>query len=362
MFSTTIWERYFLREMVKTTLFFLLCFFAMYVVIDYASHSATFQRNAGWLLWQGIALYYLCELVQRLEILLPLALLIATVRTLCTLNVHHELIALMSSGIGLKRLLQPFLWVGLFCTALLYLNVEYLQPIALKELKQMNAQSSRHKVEARQTLSAQHLMLKDGSTLIYQNYDADAQQFFDVYWIRSMDDIYRIQSLTPGTEVAIGSNIDHLTRDSDGNLKTTEFIAQAELPALQFHKRSLFVTGSTPEEQSLSKLWHQLPQIDKMPKTDQESLLIASFYQKLLMPWLCLLAIIGPAPYCLRITRTLPVFFIYAGSLVSFVIFYLIMGTAALLGKRQILLPEIALLPPFFATLLGCVWRFIRIR
>lgn len=362
MLSTTIWERYFLREIIKTALFFLLCFFGLYVVIDYASHSATFQRNAGWLLWQGVALYYLCEFVQRLEVLLPLALLIATVRTLCALNTHHELIALMSSGIGLKRLLQPFLLVGIACTGLLYLNYEYLSPIALKELKHMSTQSARYKIEARQTLSAQHLILKDGSTLIYQQYDDESQRFFDVYWIRSVDDIYRMQYLTPGEHAAIGQNIDHLARNSDGNLITTDFLVQGELPALQFHKRTLFQTTSTPEEQSISRLWNQLPEMNKRPQTDQEALLTSSFYHKLLMPWLCLLAVIGPAPYCLRITRTLPIFFIYAGSLVSFVIFYLVMGTATLLGKRQILPPEIAMMPPFFVALVGCIGRFVRIR
>ena len=129
-----IWERYFISETLKTFFLFLFCFYGLYVLIDYATHASSF-RHYGNYSWLDIAYYYLYELVQRANVIVPFAILLAVIRTLCNLNVHHELVALLAGGIRIHSLLRPFLLVGLFFTALLYINTEFLMPLASNKLK-----------------------------------------------------------------------------------------------------------------------------------------------------------------------------------------------------------------------------------
>ena len=105
-----------------------------------------------------IVSYYAYDFVQRAEVLIPFALLISTIRVLTGLNANHELVALMASGIPLKRLLRPFILVGLLLTALLYVNTEFSLPHALKEIKHISESKMRKKNKSTQPYAVQHLI------------------------------------------------------------------------------------------------------------------------------------------------------------------------------------------------------------
>lgn len=359
---TKIWERYFFAELIKSTLFFLFTFYGLYVLIDYANHAASFHRHHIQFHWGETSLYYSCELIRRLNILLPLALLLAAIRLLCQLNTHNELIALMSSGISKKTLMRPLLCLGILGTLLLYINAEVVFPAALNKLKRIeDSRSNRSKHH--KTTAANHLALEDHSILLFQNYDTDQQRFFDSYWIRNANDIYRIKYLythldqnTPPT----GHYVEHLTRDSTGQLITVASLQEQPFPEIHFKTQTLFDTITPPEELSLSELWQQLPS-GYVSKSEKESQVIAAFYHKLFMPWICLLAVIGAAPFCLQITRNLPIFFIYAGSIFGLLAFDLVLSAAVLLAKRQVLPPHHAIVVPFglFSGLL--FWKYSRL-
>jgi lipopolysaccharide export system permease protein len=84
------------------------------VLIDYASHTSALPHHQTQVKLKELARYYLFTFSSRAEILIPFALLIALIKTLCTLNTRNELIALMASGIKLQTLVRPFFYVGLF--------------------------------------------------------------------------------------------------------------------------------------------------------------------------------------------------------------------------------------------------------
>lgn len=365
MLMSKIWERYFLREFIKTALFFIICFYGLYVLIDYASHTASFHRNNVHFQWREVATYYLCDFINRLDILLPFALLISSIRTLCMLNTHNELVALMSCGISLRTLMRPFVLVGLLCTIVMYINVEYLSPLALKELKHIDDTRSSKKRKTDPDASVRHIALEDHSTIVFQSFDTVQERFFDAYWIRSIDDIYRIKYLFPYLETPgakpVGHFIDHLKRNSRGELVAVETFNTKILPDIHFNKQTLFETITPPDEQAVSTLWGKLPKA-KQIASEKEAQVLSAFYEKLLLPWFCLFAIMGPAPFCLRSTRNLPMFFIYAGCIFGLVAFDVIMEAGVLLGKRQALSPFWAIWPPF--VVLGGIlsWRFIRLR
>ncbi len=360
MIGTKIWERYFLRETLKVFLLFILCFYGLYILIDYTSHTGGSQYYHTRFSWTELGVYYLCEFVKRADVLIPFALLLATIRTLCNLNMHNELIALFASGIKVKTLLRPFVFVGLFFTALLFLNSEVLQPKALNELKHLSDKHASLKNKKKQHLAVQHVALEDGSRLLFQNYDTTQQRFFDAYWIRSIDEVYRIKYLYPYEDLPTGHYVDHLVRNANG-LEHQAAHEMMTFPEMHFNKKTLLETITHPDDQSLSELWGKMA--DRSPQvTDKEAQVSSFFYHKMAKPWLCLLAVIGPAPFCLRISRNLPIFFIYAFSIFALVAFHLAMEAALVLGKRQVMNPAVAIWPPFALFSVYCLVRYFKLK
>lgn len=335
-----IWSRYFYKEILKTFCLFIICFYGLYVLIDYASNASHIKLR-GW----ELAGYYLFDFSSKAEVLVPFALLIATIKTLCRLNQSHELVALLASGIKLQTLLTPFLLTGLFFTGLMYLNNEVVLPRSMKELKHLEDIQKLHSKKKTHQTGIQHLMLEDQTTLLYQHFDQLEQRFYDVYWIKSINDIYRIKYLYPTQPSPKGVFIDHFTRDRIGNLVLEKTTPEQIIPAIRFNTQILKENISQADELSITTLWEALPQ--QTIESEKEARLVASFYYKILLPWLCLLAVLGPAPFCVQFTRTLPVFLIYALSIFGLVAMYLVFDAALILGERHVLSPLLALGTPF---------------
>lgn len=363
MFLTKIWERYFLREMTKMFILFLFGFYALYVLIDYSNHSSSFQHYH--FSFKDIVLYYAYEFVARMDLLVPFAILIAFIKTICACNANNELVALLASGIPLKRLLAPFVAFGIFCTFLIYVNTEVLQPLAVKQHSRLEESRAKKKQKKFKHALIQQIPLKDNSSIIFQTYDSDLDRFFDVYWVRSIDDIYRIKYLYPHTSIPTGSIptgkfTEHLQRNSEGNLIIADTELEKEFPDMVFDKKTLLETVSLPSEMALSTLQQKLPQSGKI-QNEKDAQILTSYYYKLAFPWLCLLAVIAPAPFCTRFSRTLPIFFIYASYIFALVAFYIVMDAAVILGERQVISPAIAIWTPFSITFAFFGWKFAKL-
>lgn len=355
MFFGTIWERYFLRQIAKTFALFLFGFYGLYVLIDYSNHAASFKHyHFGFV---DILRFYTFEFAKQMGILIPFAILISCVRTLCALNVHNELIALMASGVRIKRILLPFALFGLFFTFFVYFNTEILQPMAWKHNTQLD--HSRAKAKQKKHVPIQQLTLADHTSLIFQDYFPGLQEFFDVYWVHSIDDIYRMRRLSFSPSGLTGYSVEHLQRDAEGLLIPKEFFEEKDFSDLHFDKEALGDSLTSPESFSLSTLREKLPESDDL--NEKEARLLTAYYYKMALPWFCLLAILAPAPFCIRFSRTLPVFFIYALSILGLVFFYLVMNAAVVLGERQVVAPAIAIWAPFISFFLFFTCRFLKL-
>lgn len=354
-----IWEKYFLEEMLKSFAFFIFLFYGLYVLIDYSSHSSSFNYGHSHFKLYEIAIYYLCEFIERMEVLVPFGLLLATIRTLTNLNIHNELVALMASGVRIRTLLRPFIYVGMAMVLLMYINTQFWMPFALQRMNHIDQKHRNQKNKSAHSLTVQSLALKDKTHIIFQNYDAIEKKLVDVYWIRSVNDIYRIKYLYPYNEIPTGHLVDHLKRQTDGELIIASSVDMMQFPEMHFHKRDLFQGMIAPEDESLTDLWKKIPQAQAVA-SEKESEVLAVFYHKLIIPWLCLLAVIGPAPFCIRFARNIPLFFIYAISLFCLVAFYLILDSTLVLGKRQIAEPWLAVLVPFFVCSIAISYKYLR--
>lgn len=354
------WERYFLRQFCGLFFLFLFCFYGLYVLIDYASRTSALTSHHVHIPLYEMIRYYLFVFASRAEILLPLALLIAFVKTVCTLNSNQELVALMAGGINLKLLMRPFIAFGFICMLLMYANEQFLLPEALKKLRYLENSTKHQKSRRAAGISVHNILLDDGSLFLYQNYDKEKKSFYDSFWIQSIDNVYRIKLLSP-SGIPTGQLVDHLKRDNNGELVHIASYDQLEFPSMKFNQEILQSSILEPDILSLSELFTEASNVSS-PLNEKESKIMTAFYWKLAMPWLCILAIIAPAPFCVRFSRQRPIFLIYVCTLFGLIMFYMILDAAQVVAKRQVMLPIFAICLPFFAAFTIFGWRFAKIR
>lgn len=355
MIFRKIWERYFLKEILKIFFLFIFCFYGLYILIDYSSRSATYYAGK-FSLFEMIKLYGFI-FVQRMDILISFALIVAGVKTLCSLNVRNEIVALMSSGVKLKTLMRPFIFVALTLVALMYINEEFLQPIAFRHINYLKDMHMDDHANLDQERNVQSLEVVGQGELIYHGYDSARKSFFDVYWLKNINEVYRIKYLYPHEGIPRGRFVDHFVRHKDGELLLANSEKTLDFSTMKFNPERLRQSIVDPRQESLTSLWRHLPS-KQVNLDDAQARTLTSFYHKLLMPWLCLLAIIGPAPYCLRFTRELPVFMIYLFSMITLVTFYLIMNSAMIIGENQVYPPIFAIGIPFAAYGVFFGWKY----
>lgn len=343
-----IWQRYFIWEMTKVFLLFLCCFYGLYILIDYASHTSPSSHHHTQVQWQNLAKYYLFVFSSRAEILIPFAIMIATIKTLTTANVHREIVALLAGGISLNKIWRPFLAFGLFFTCLLYTNEQFLLPKALKKLRHIESTTKHQKSKRYPELAVNHLLLEDETLLLYQTYDAENEQFFDLFWIPSVDHLFRIKYLSAETAIPTGYYVDELVRQPSGELLQTVSFQERVFPEIHFGKEILKSNLIDPDALSITDLWHRLT-LSNPELNERESKIATAFYWKSVMPWLAILVIVAIAPFCVRFSRQTPLFLIYVCGIFGLVIFYFVMDASQVIAKRQVVDPLYAILFPFIA-------------
>ncbi|MBA2369607.1 MAG: LptF/LptG family permease [Candidatus Protochlamydia sp.] len=355
-----IWKRYFLFEFLKVFFLFLGCFYTLYILIDYASHTSASANHSTQIHWSEIGRYYLFIFASRAEILIPVALLIAFVKTVTTMNMRQEIVALMAGGIDLRKLMRPFLYIGLAATGLLFLNEQMVLPHALKKLRRIEDSNKQKKTRHTPEMNVKHVVLENETVLLFQSYDTVKEQFFDVFWIESIDSLYRMKFLSPYTPIPTGYFVDHLVRQPDGKLLQESEYKTLAFNQIRFNPEILQSTILDPEALSLTQLAAQLTPLP-INLNEKESKIMTAFYWKLFMPWLCLFAILAPAPFCLIFSRHTPLFFIYVCSLFGLIAFYMMMDAAQVIAKRQVLSPLLAIALPFLGFYSIFTWRYSKI-
>src|SRR3990167_7199587 len=284
MMLQKIWQRYLFSNLIQTFLFFLFCFFLLYSLIDFSTHMQDFvHQNA--IQFQKLGLYYLYQLIKRLPLLLPLALLLSTIKVLNSLNIHRELIALLVSGIKIKKIMHPFFLLALICCFLGYANEEVFMPKALAYLDLSKKDEKKDPLFKAKKKQFTLLHLQDTSKLIYQRIEKDKNVFFDVYWVRSFDDIWKIKTLSTDPEKPIGEFVDHIVRNKQGFLEKQESYDRVLLSRLKWNTNQLNQKQSSIRHQKISELTSHLCHQDQYSFHKQGEIK-THFMYKLLMPLL----------------------------------------------------------------------------
>lgn len=351
-----IWKHYFLREIVKIFFLFLGSFFFLYSLLDYSTHMQDFVKDNQIQILDIIS-YYGFHFIKRADLLLPLALLLATVKVLCSFNNHRELVALQTASIPLKKLLSPFFLVALVCTLFNYISFEYITPKSLNFLDRFRQEHFKHTYKGIRKEPFHIFHLKDNSKLIYQYYDESEAKFFDVLWIRSSSDIYRIKWLSADQDHPEGHYIDHLIKTPEGYFVKKESFTTEVLNDLKW-KNNRARQGIIPfENRGISELVNlYLQKAQNTSYAGSEILAYLSF--KCLMPLLSFLVVFAVAPFCVRYSRGLPLFLIYTFSLFGFLTFFTLMDSAVIIGKNGVIHPILANFFPFALSTILCSFKY----
>ena len=356
-----LWKRYLLSDFLATLALFICSFYSLYILIDYSVHASQFAESR--MSFGQITIYYLCQMTRRAEIILPFAILLSTIRVLTRLNGTHELLALRAGGFSIHRLLSPLLFVSLAMAAFVLLNFEVLSPNAIQTLQTyedhyMGSQGKKH---INQPMG--EITLDDGSLLLYGAYDRQDHSLLDTYWIRNPQTIIHMKSVELAPKIPLGRYVDFLKKNKEGHLLRHSSSTTASFPGLSISPQRLEAALKSKESHRLSQLWRFVKKIwsksaDATPEAELQ--ILTTFYLRILLPLACLLAFIGPAPYCILYQRQPPLFMIYSLGIFGLVTFFTVMDATTVLGQHGVMTPALAIALPCGVFGVPCLIKYVR--
>jgi lipopolysaccharide export system permease protein len=117
----TIIDRYIIRQYVVASFFGLLSFVSIFLIIDLTEKVDDFLDAS--VPTETIIEYYIAFVPEIVKLMTPVAMLLAALFVTGRLATNQELSAIKSGGIGLYRLLAPFLFVAVVVSSFsIYLN------------------------------------------------------------------------------------------------------------------------------------------------------------------------------------------------------------------------------------------------
>jgi lipopolysaccharide export system permease protein len=354
-----IWKRYLIQEMLKVFFLVLGCFFFLYALIDYSLHMQDFVLDKKMQVGHLLS-YYSAQFIKRSELLIPLALLVATLKVLFSLNLRGELVALQTAGISRKKLLRPLFLLSLLGVLFNLVSSEWLLPSSLNSLDKFRKDHFRHSRHFHRKDPIRILTLKDRSKLIFQEEDVAAHVYKDVFWIRSIDEIWHMNTLSTDPATPKASFVDHFARNAQGQLEKVESWEQTLFPKFRLEVDSTG-RGTIPiENRKISELVRLLLHKETLSAYEYP-LALTHLLFKLTIPFLSFLVVIAAAPSCLKHNRNLPLFATYTAALFGFIAFFALMDAACILGENLTLSPYMALLIPLALLSLALGIRYYKI-
>ena len=289
----------------------------------------------------------------HLDLFLPLAFLLTSMKVLFDLNAHSELVAFQMAGLSKKKLLRPFFLFASLLSLICYINNQWLAPDA------QNAAHAFRDAAKNKKKKKEHLFtlpLTDGTELVYQQFDPAKKEFFDVFWIQTSNDIWHIKYLDIGSNPPTGHFTDHLTRNHQHQFEKTESFQYQEFPHLSWDDQTVIREFVPFEHRSLSTLFQQA----RSDTANQQSV-FAHLHYKLALPLLPFLVLLTISPVTMQFSRTRPVFLIIAISLLGFISLRTILDGMLILGENQVLPAAVAIWSPLLLGLILSLRSFIKL-
>lgn len=122
-------DRYILTKYLTSFFYCLILFTAIVVVVDVSEKTDDFVKSKL-PFWRIITDYYFGFIPRIDAMLFPLFVFISVIFFTSKMASRSEVIAILSSGIGFRRFLVPYMIGGLFLSAMLWMGYQYVVPKA----------------------------------------------------------------------------------------------------------------------------------------------------------------------------------------------------------------------------------------
>lgn len=146
-------DRYVLRSFLEPFILCTLGFLGIWLIFDLSDNGPDFIQAKASL--KAIAGFYLTQLPAIVVLVLPVGLLLALLFALSKMSRTNELIAQLTAGRSVFRILVPLIFVGFICTGLLgYLSYELaphadaIKKVALEQMQRGKKKAERESIEA----------------------------------------------------------------------------------------------------------------------------------------------------------------------------------------------------------------------
>ena len=95
-------------------------------------------------------------------------------------------------------------------------------------------------------------------------------------------------------------------------------------------------------------------------KNYEKNEILTQLCLKSVLPFLPCIILLAVTPFCITYSRKKYDFFIYTIGIAAFIIFYVFMDAATVLGENHVLSPQVAIFTPFTIVTLFFSWNFAR--
>lgn len=323
----SLWTSLFLRRTLSVFFLSLLGSFVLYILVDFSLHGFKLLEEGG----EKLFFYYMHGFGSQISLFFSFSFLLALLRLFFSLIQSGELVALQMAGLSRFRLLLPLLGFGLCLMLLDYAHTEWVLPLSEKKVFSMRKGHLKHK-RSSQKSHIHNLSLDDGTEIVYQTYDSENKELFDLFWIRSHEEIWHAKTLSIGLNPPLGRFVDRFIRNAEGVFEKREEFSEHLFKELAWNPKTALQRFIPFESRSLSALFLQT----RGRASDRISAQTHLHY-KLSLPWISLFLPFFLASFIFRFDRGLPLLWFAAFSLFGLVAFFTWMNSLIILGENQVI-------------------------
>lgn len=350
------WSRWIFSDTLKLIIFFIVCIYFVFFTVDLSIHGSKILIRSSANIFQLIVYYY-HNFISYLNLFLCLALMLAIIKVVSSLNVHSELIALQMGGLSRSKLSLPIFAIAFLVSTLSYINYEYLIPHSKEQIEDFKNEFLRTKKRVEKNL-INTIFLESGAKIIYQKFDLKTKNLFDLFFIKSSSDIWHAKYLDPYTNPPEGKFVDHFIKEKDGAFQKKETCATYQFSEINFDKianNSLQPYESRP----ISTLFSQYLS-KRYSSSVEKAYALSHLNYKLAMPLVPLILVFALVPICSRFSRSNLVYIIFSLSLIFFIGFYTLMDGALILAENRVASPFLLIWTPIIFCFIFFALKFFR--
>lgn len=342
--KTKIWKKHIFGEILKTQIFFIAICFVIYGLMNFSFQSRHILSKEHINLIK-VFQFYAQSFILQFDIFLPLTFLLAFIKVICAMNANNELVALQMAGLSMKDLLKPIFLLASIITAITLINTEWVIPASIQSNIDIKAKHIRSPKSNKKTKFVNVKLLTDDSKIIFLTETAP-NEFFDVYWMRSSDELWHIKQLSILPGAKIGKWVDHFVKDKDLGFQKVDSFETYSFTQMADEIKDRINSPIPTENKSITLLSKQLF-FSQYSSAREKAETITYLYYKLAMSLLPFLIILAISPFCFRFSRNIPTFIIFGLSLLGFIVFFTVMDAMIIIAENLVLPAYIAIWLPF---------------